>query len=590
MKNACCSVRAMLLALCVLMFWNANAQKRPNVVLILADDQGWGDLSINGNTNVRTPHIDRIGKEGVQFSRFYVSPLCAPTRAGLLTGRYHYRTGVWGVSNSREFMNLDEVTLADLLKSAGYATGCFGKWHNGSQYPYHPNGRGFDEFYGMLSGHYANYFNTTVDHNGEPAKSSGYIADDLTTKAIDFIEKSEKANKAFLCYIPYNTPHSPFQVPDENFDRVKARGIRQFSQNKGEEDEETTIAALAMTENIDDNVGRILKKLDDLKLTDNTIVIYLSDNGPNSWRWNGGMKGRKGTPGEGSVRVPFLIRWPGGIPAGKVVNGNAAYIDLLPTLTDLTGIPMKKTGKPLDGISLQPALTGATELPDRLLFLSINKNNSVRKRHYLYQNSALYDLSNDSTQQYDIASQYPALTDSLRTAFDQWYAEVYKNVDSTRGLPVGYRQFPQTVLPSQDAVLHRSSSGRLSYSASAPNSSWIANWSDTASYASWNVDVHTAGRYQVNIRYTSADAGDAFKLVLNRSQISGTIPEAFNPPLIPSPDRVKRTAESYEKEFRTLKVGEMRLEKGKGELKLLATELKGGKFADIRAVELVLLK
>lgn len=590
MKNACCSVRAMLLALCVLMVWNANAQKRPNVVLILADDQGWGDLSINGNTNVRTPNIDRIGKEGAQFSRFYVSPLCAPTRAGLLTGRYHYRTGVWGVSNSREFMNLDEVTLADLLKSVGYATGCFGKWHNGSQYPYHPNGRGFDEFYGMLSGHYANYFNTTVDHNGEPAKSSGYIADDLTTKAIDFIEKSEKADKAFLCYIPYNTPHSPFQVPDENYNRVKARGIRQFSQNRAEEDEETTIAALAMTEKIDDNVGRILKKLDDLKLTDNTIVIYLSDNGPNSWRWNGDMKGRKGTPGEGSVRVPFLIRWPGVIPAGKVVNGNAAYIDLLPTLTDLTGIPMKKTGKPLDGISLQPALTGDTELPNRLLFLSINKNNSVRKRHYLYQNNALYDLSKDSTQQYDIASQYPALTDSLRTAFDQWCAEVYKNVDSTRGLPVGYRQFPQTVLPSQDAVLHRSSSGRLSYSASAPNSSWIANWSDTASYVSWNVDVHTAGRYQVNIRYTSADAGDAFKLVLNRSQISGRIPEAFDPPLIPSPDRVKRTAESYEKEFRTLKVGEMRLEKGKGELKLLATELKGGKFADIRAVELVLLK
>lgn len=169
MKNARI-IRTTLLALCATLFWNANAQVHPNIVFILADDQGWGDLSINGNTNVRTPHIDRIGKEGAQFSRFYVSPLCAPTRAGLLTGRYHYRAGVWGVSNSREFMNLDEVTLADLLKSAGYSTGCFGKWHNGSQYPYHPNGRGFDEFYGMLSGHYANYFNTTVDHNGEPEK------------------------------------------------------------------------------------------------------------------------------------------------------------------------------------------------------------------------------------------------------------------------------------------------------------------------------------------------------------------------------------------------------------------------------------
>ncbi|GGH24343.1 N-acetylgalactosamine-6-sulfatase [Dyadobacter endophyticus] len=589
MKNARI-IRTTLLALCATLFWNANAQVHPNIVFILADDQGWGDLSINGNTNVRTPHIDRIGKEGAQFSRFYVSPLCAPTRAGLLTGRYHYRAGVWGVSNSREFMNLDEVTLADLLKSAGYSTGCFGKWHNGSQYPYHPNGRGFDEFYGMLSGHYANYFNTTVDHNGEPEKSTGYIADDLTSKAIGFIEKSKKAGKPFFCYIPYNTPHSPFQVPDENYNRVKVRGIKQFSDKKGEEDGETTITALAMSENIDDNVGRILKKLDDLKLTDNTIVIYLSDNGPNSWRWNGDMKGRKGTAGEGSVRVPFLIRWPGVIPAGKVVNGNAAYIDLLPTLIELTGVPTKKSGKPLDGISLQPALTKVAELPDRLLFLSINKNNSVRKGHYLYQSNELYDLAADPAQQHNIASGYPGLADSLRTAFDNWYADVYKNIDSTRSLPVGYSQFPKTVLPSQDAILHRSARGSLSYSASAPNSSWISNWSDTASYASWNVEVHTTGRYQVNIRYTSADAGDAFTIALNKSHISGSIPVAFDPPLIPSPDRVKRTAESYEKEFRTLKVGEMRLEKGKGELKLSATELKGGKFADIRSVELVLLK
>lgn len=175
-------------------------------------------------------------------------------------------------------------------------------------------------------------------------------------------------------------------------------------------------------------------------------------------------------------------------------------------------------------------------------------------------------------------------------AFDAWYRDVYKNIDSSRALPVGYSQFPKTVLPSQDAVLHKSPKGTLSYSASAPNSSWIANWSDTASYVSWHVDVHTSGKYQVNVRHTSADAGDTFKLVLNRSQISGSIPEAFDPQLIPSPDRVKRTAESYEKEFRTLKVGEIRLEKGRGELKLLATDVKGGKFADIRAVELVLLK
>ncbi|MCF0069299.1 sulfatase-like hydrolase/transferase [Dyadobacter sp. CY261] len=593
MKNSRYTVAVLFVVLFKAMLFHesANAQTRPNIVLILADDQGWGDLSINGNTNVRTPHIDKIGKEGARFDRFYVSPLCAPTRAGLLTGRYHYRAGVWGVSNSREFMNLNEATLADLLKKAGYATGCFGKWHNGSQYPYHPNGRGFDEFYGMLSGHYANYFNTTVDYNGEPVKSKGYITDDLTDKAIDFIEKSRKANKPFLCYLPYNTPHSPFQVPDENYNRVKARGIRQLSHNKGEEDEETTISALAMSENIDDNVGRVLKKLDELQLTSNTIVIYLSDNGPNSWRWNGDMKGRKGVNGEGGVRVPFLIRWPGMIPAGKLVKGNAAYIDLLPTLTELAGVSTPKGGKPLDGISLKPALLGATsEVPERLLFLSINKNNSVRKGHFLYQNNALYDLAADSTQQTNIASKHPAVTDSLRTAFDKWYAEVYKNIDSARSIPVGYRQFPKTVLPSQDAILHPSSNGTLSYSASAPNSSWIANWADTVSYASWHVDVHTPGKYQVNVRYTSPESGDTFIITLGKSHISGTISEAFDPPLIPSPDRVKRTAESYEKEFRTMKVGELQLSKGKGELKLIARKLMADKFADIGAVELVLLK
>ncbi|TLU96966.1 arylsulfatase [Dyadobacter sediminis] len=568
----------------------STAQKRPNIVFILTDDQGWGDLGINGNVNVRTPHIDQLARDGAMFSRFYVSPLCAPTRAGLLTGRYHYRTGVWGVSNSREFMNLDEVTFADLFKKAGYATGCFGKWHNGSQYPYHPNGRGFDEFYGMLSGHYANYFNTVVDHNGDAVRSKGYIADDLTDKAMEFMEKNRQ--KPFVCYIPYNTPHSPFQVPDAYYNRVKARGIRQFSHNKAEEDPEVTVTALAMCENIDDNVGRIMKKLQDLKIAENTIVIYMTDNGPNSWRWNGDMKGRKGTADEGGVRVPFIIRWPGIIPKGKVVNGNAAYIDLLPTLTDLAGIPVNGT-KTLDGISLKPILIGKVEaVPERLLFLSINNHHSVRKGNFLFLNNALYDLSKDSTQQNNVAGQYPELAAGLSTALDKWYKESFQGMDTVRSMPVGYPQFPKTILPSQDATLHPSPTGKLSYSSSAPNSSWITNWDDTESYVSWNVDIHTAGQYKVNVFYTSPQSGigDAFEAELNGKKISGKITEAFDPELIPSPDRVKRQAESYEKVFKKLYVGNWALEKGTGELKLAITELKGTRFADIRAIELVLVR
>ncbi|MCF2501939.1 sulfatase-like hydrolase/transferase [Dyadobacter sp. CY107] len=581
--------KAVSLLLCLLSLCRfANAQSKPNIIVILADDQGWGDLSINGNANVRTPNIDKIGKEGARFSRFYVAPLCAPTRAGLLTGRYHYRSGVWGVSSSREYMNLDEVTFADLFKKAGYATGAFGKWHNGSQYPYHPNGRGFDEFYGFLSGHYANYFNTMLDHNGEPERSKGYITDDLTDKAIDFIEKNKA--QPFVCYIPYNAPHSPFQVPDKYYDRVKARGISQFSKDKSQEEIEVTISALAMCENMDDNVGRVLDKLDQLKLTDNTIVIYLTDNGPNSWRWNGDMKGRKGVADEGGVRVPFLIRWPGKIQPGRIISGNAAYIDLLPTLTDLAGISAKGT-KPLDGISLKPALTGkAAQVPERTLFSSINKNSSVRKGAYLFSGGSLFDLSKDSTQQNDLAAKEPELAKTLSVALEKWHQEMMVNIDTNRWLPVGYRQFPKAVLPSQDAVLHRSKGSTLSYSASAPNSSWIANWNNIESYVTWNVEVSTTGKYQVNVLYTSPEPGDAFTIEFNKSRISGKITDAFDPPLIDSPDRVERKGESYEKEFKTLQVGEVDLQKGRGALKLLATYMKGRKFADIRAVELVLIK
>ncbi|WP_204660566.1 sulfatase-like hydrolase/transferase [Dyadobacter sandarakinus] len=569
---------------------NALAQKRPNVVLILTDDQGWGDLSIHGNANVQTPNIDKLAREGARFSRFYVAPLCAPTRAGLLTGRYHYKAGVSGVSNSKEFLNLDELTFADLFKKAGYATGAFGKWHNGSQYPYHPNGRGFDEFYGFLSGHYANYFNTMLDHNGVAVRSIGYITDDLTDQAIGFIEKNK--DKPFVCYVPFNAPHSPFQVPDQYYDRVKARGIRQFSQNKTQEQTEVTISALAMCENIDDNVGRILKTLDDLQIAENTIVIYLSDNGPNSWRWNGGMRGRKGMADEGGVRVPFFIRWPGVIPAGKVVEGNAAYIDVLPTLADLTGIATTGT-RPLDGISLKPVLTGkAARLPGRLLFSSINKTHSVRQFPYVYQDGTLYNLSKDSTQQNNLAEQNPDITRSLASELDHWYKTTFREVDSVRPIPVGYPRFPKTTLPSQDAILHPSATGTLSYSSAAPNSSWIANWNDTQSYVTWNVDVHTTGKYKVSILYTSPESGvgNTFKAELNGKSISGKIKESFDPELIPSPDRVKREAESYEKEFKTLYVGDWTLEKGTGELKLSVSQLAGQKFADVRAIELVLVQ
>ena len=185
---------------------------RPNIVMILTDDQGWGDLSVSGNINLQTPNINSLCREGVSLEHFYVCAVCSPTRAEMLTGRYNTRLGVTGTSRGGERLNEDESTIGDTFKAAGYATAAFGKWHNGTQWPYHPNARGFDEFYGFCSGHWGHYFSPELEHNGQLVKGNGYITDDFTNHAIDFIEKNK--NKPFFCYLPYNTPHSPMQVPD----------------------------------------------------------------------------------------------------------------------------------------------------------------------------------------------------------------------------------------------------------------------------------------------------------------------------------------------------------------------------------------
>lgn len=342
-----------------------SKRKRPNVVLIMTDDQGWGDISSHGNNLIETPVVDRLATEGARFERFFVSSVCAPTRASLLTGRYYLRSGTYGVTRGRETMRSEEVTIAEVLKQSGYVTGCFGKWHNGAHYPYHPNGQGFDEFVGFCAGHWNNYFDTHLERNGESVKTRGYITDVLTDAAIRFIEKNRRW--PFFCYVPYNAPHTPWQVPDKYFDKYKARGL-----------DAEIACAYGMCENIDDNIGQILKRLDDLRLSESTIVIFLTDNGPNTDRYNGGMKGRKASVHEGGVRVPLFIRWPGHIDAGRRVTQIAAHIDLLPTIVDLCGAAMMKT-LPLDGISLMPLLRGDTAgWPDRVIYSHYCRGGRVR--------------------------------------------------------------------------------------------------------------------------------------------------------------------------------------------------------------------
>ena len=557
----------------------------PNIVIILADDQGWGDLSIHGNTNLATPNIDSLGRDGALFERFYVCSVCAPTRAEFLTGRYHARGGVRGVTTGAERLNLDETTIADTFKSAGYATAAFGKWHNGSQHPYHPNARGFDEFYGFTSGHWGQYFDPELEHNGRLVRGKGFIIDDLTDHAQEFITRSK--DRPFFCYLPYNTPHAPMQVPDRFFEKFANFDPRMRDRDPRREEIPMTRAALAMCENIDWNAGRILRKLDELKLSDNTIVLYFSDNGPNSWRWNGGMKGRKGSTDEGGLRVPFLIRWPGRIRPGTRIPQIAGAIDLLPTLAGMAGVPLISK-KPLDGKSLVPLLTGrAGQWPDRMIFSLQGKRISVRTQQYrLDADRKLFDMNDDPAQERDIADARSEVAAELRKAVDDWSKEVLPLVGAdNRPFPVGYSQ--TTFLPARDGVPH----GGVQRSAKPPNCSFFTNWTGKQDRITWDIEVARGGLFEAHIYYAcrAEDVGSTVELSFLGGRVSRKLTTAHDPPLVGAAfDRVPR-GESYVKDFRPFRLGDIRLAKGRGELTLRALETAGKQVAEIRYVALTRL-
>jgi arylsulfatase A-like enzyme len=257
----------------VVLLIHAEISARPNVLLILTDDQGYGDLSMHGSPHLKTPAMDRIGREGVRLDRFYVSPLCAPTRASLLTGRYHLRTGVFGVTRRQEVMNPSEVTIAELLRDSGYATGCFGKWHNGTVYPETPNGQGFEEFYGFLGGLTQRYFDPELNHNGEKSDYPGYITELLAGAAIQWMDVQIEAEKPFFCYIPFNAPHTPGLVEEKYWKPFYDKNVGRW---------ESVI--FGMIQVIDEQVARMLQFLEDKNQVENTIVIFMTDNGPNTMR------------------------------------------------------------------------------------------------------------------------------------------------------------------------------------------------------------------------------------------------------------------------------------------------------------------
>ena len=554
-----------------------SSESKPNIILCITDDQGWGDIRSHGNDRIDTPVMDRLAASGARFDRFYVSPVCAPTRASLLTGRYHERTGVNGVTRGRETMQSEEITIAEILKAAGYATGCFGKWHNGAHYPYHPNGQGFDEFLGFCAGHWNNYFDTSLERNGRPVKTKGYISNVLTDAAIAFIEKNTE--RPFFCYLPYNAPHSPWQVPDKYFDKYKARGL-----------DDTTACAYGMCENLDDNLGRLLEKLDDLKLTNNTIVLFLTDNGPNTNRYNGGMKGRKSSAHEGGIRVPLFVRWPGHVKPGTEIEQIAAHIDLLPTLVELCGVPMPKT-LPLDGVSLVPLLKGeAADWPDRMIFTHWGRRGSVRTQRWRAVRERkqweLYDMIADPGQEEDVAEQQEKVVKKLSAAYEAWFDNVTRAGFDPIPIPIGYPQRPEVVLPGHEAFLHPPGRVGISYvGRSGWANDWVTNWTSTDAYPYWEVDVVRGGRYEITLMYVcpEEDVGAKVCVEVGGKRVEGVIQKPHDPDPIPSPDRVPR-GEVYEKVWAPLTLGEVTLRKGRTRLYVRALTKPGKAVVDLKSV------
>ena len=583
------------------------ATEQPNVVVFLSDDQGFGDFSYTGNQDLSTPNIDGLARDGAFAENFYVCPVCSPTRAEFLTGRYHPRGGVYSTSAGGERLDLDERTIAEAFKEAGYATAAFGKWHNGMQAPYHPNSRGFDEFYGFCSGHWGHYFDSMLEHNGELVRGKGYIIDDFTDHAIKFIE--DHRDKPFFVYLPYNIPHSPMQVADEYWDRFAEKSLTQmppeFEKAKKQYGKgiDHARAALAMCENIDANVGRVLAKLDELKISDNTIVVYFCDNGPNGVRYNAGLKGRKGSTDEGGVRSPLFVRWPEKIKPGLKIDRVTGAIDLFPTLTQMCGISKDENAeKPFDGVSFQQDLLGTkVDQSSRLIFSHWNKKVSVRSQQYrLDHKGVLYDLSTDRGQQKPVTDR-PAEKATLVAAIESWKVDVLaemrippKGTDRRplRPFPVGHASMKKTQLPARDALI----SGSLKRSSRHPNCSYIVNWDDTNDEITWPVSVLESGKYKIDLYYCleEKNVGATLQLTYENADDKGVtrsaerkITNVHESKVIgEAEDRSVRT-ESFVKNFASAELGVIELNKSEeGVLTLRTTEMPGGESIEFRLMML----
>lgn len=557
---------------------NPAGSPKPNIVLILADDMGWGDLGINGNSMVETPVLDRLASKSLSFDRFYVCPLSAPTRAEMLTGRYFLRTGTSSVTSGYENMRSDELTLTEVLKENGYVTGCFGKWHNGGYYQQHPNRKGFDEFVGFCVGHLGYYFDAWYQHNDEDIKSTGYASDYFTDQALNFIDRNK--DNPFFCYVPYNVPHSPFQVPEKYFSKYNSAGL-----------DSTLSSVYGMVENMDENIGRILQKLDGLGLTENTIVIFLSDNGPNTTRYNGEMKGRKGSVDEGGVRVPFYISWPAVIKPG-ITPQLAQDIDIMPTLLGLCNIRHEEVG-PIDGIDLTGIISGDMVPFDRYIFSrqafqQLERcNASVRDNRYRLvrtgNDTLLYDLQTDPSQETDISGRETDITMKLIEKLSKWENELVADYIPVTTIEAGFPGEKMFTLPVQDATL----SGRIRYSSIHPNQSHTENWIQNGDSIFWTLNINNEGAYSVELQYgcMASMTGSSMLFHSESESVSFIIDRAFESLILPDRDYVKRS-ESVERTWQWMDIGVVNLKQGPEKLTVKLIEKNKSEAGLIKAVRL----
>ena len=478
----------------------AAGEDRPNVVLIMTDDQGYGDLACLGNPILKTPHLDAIHAESIRLTDFHVSPTCSPTRGALMSGRNTHCAGVWHTIMGRSTMRPEEVTMAEAFQANGYATGHFGKWHLGDNYPLRPQDQGFEV--ALMHGgggivqtpdHFGNdYFDDTYLRNGVPEAHEGFCTDVWFDEAMKFIGRSAEAGEPFFCYIPTNAAHGPFWAP-ENYEAMYREDPR--VPNAG---------FYGMITNIDDNVGRLVEFLDDRKLAENTILIFMTDNGSTfgdkkGKGFNAGMRGAKGSNYEGGHRVPCFIRWPGGeLTGGRDVDALAAHFDLYPTLMELCGLE-RPEGPTLHGVSLVPLLRDtAKDWPERAIVVDSQRREYMEKersfsvmteRWRLCSGNELYDIVADPGQATDVAGEHPEVVARLRAEYEAYWRMIEPLNETFVRIVLGHPAENPARLTCHD--WHTGNQG-------VP---WHQNHIRKAyeSNGFWAVDVHLPGRYRFEL-------------------------------------------------------------------------------------------